>query len=108
MVMAVTLFLIASLLTEAFDIHGEVVGDMVLQDALEQTGHREEENTTKQILEDANRDLREYFRCGDMAIAIAEEILYLDGKVTGKEESSISVKRFEPEKFLRLLRAVGV
>lgn len=108
LVMAVTLFLIASLLTEAFGTHSQVTGDMVLQDALEQAGHREAGTTAGQIAEEAGRDLSGYFRCGDMNVEIQEGALRIEGTVTGERGGSISVRWFDPEKFLRLLRAVGV
>lgn len=116
LVMGITLFLIGALLTGAFDIHSEVVGDLILQEAMEQTGHMETLHrageraglTAGEILENANRDLKEYFWCGNVTIDINETLQRLNGNVEGKQDNSISVKKFDPEKFLRLLRAVGI
>lgn len=116
LIMGITLFLIGALLTGAFNIHSEVVGDLILQEAMEQTGHMETlqrageraDLTAGEILENANKDLKEYFWCGDVTIDINETLQRLNGSVEGKQGNSISVKKFDPEKFLRLLRAVGV
>lgn len=116
LIMGITLFLIGALLTGAFDIHSEVVGDLILQEAMEQTGHKETlqrageraDLTASEILEQANKDLKEYFWCGNVTIDIDETLQRLNGSVEGKQDNSISVKKFDPEKFLRLLRAVGI
>lgn len=108
LVMAVTLFLIAALLTEAFAIHGDVVGDMVLQDALEQSGHLGEKMTVEEIVRSSNRRLKTYFRCGDRALSVEKQGLRMEGMVSGASNHQIFIKQFEPETFLRLLRAVGV
>lgn len=113
LVMAITLFLMASLLTEAFKTHGQIVGDMVLQDTMEQWGYLEEEKEEKEIfqkeiVQKAGHRLRSYFWCGDMRLNITESGLRINGTVNDGHSSSISIRAFEPEKFLRLLRAVGL
>lgn len=108
LIMAITLFLIAALLTEAFGTHSQVIGDMVLQDALEQASHMEEGQEIKEITERSARDMRDYFWCGDKRMDITDGVRRLKGIVTGEKDSNISVKKFDPEKFLRLLRAVGI
>lgn len=107
-VMIIALFLIGSLLTGAFDIHSGVVGNMILQETIEQTGHMEDGQTANNFINAANRDLKAYFWCGNGEVDIKENGQRLSGSVTGKQDGNISVKKFDPEKFLRLLRAVGV
>lgn len=108
LIMWITLFLISVLLTGAFDIHSEVVGNMILQEAMEQTGHMEDGQTSDTIIFDANKDLKAYFWCGNETAAITDKGQRLEGRVMGKQDNRISVNKFDPEKFLRLLRAVGV
>lgn len=108
LIMAITLFLIASLLTEAFGVHSQVVGNMVLHDALEQAGHIEDGQAIKEITEELNTDLKTYFWCENQTISITEEEERLIGSIKGERGSNISIKKFAPERFLRLLRAIGV
>lgn len=111
LIMAITLFLMASLLTEAFRVHSQVTADMILQEALEQSAHREGETRTEEILEKANRSLQSYFRCKDMQIYIEEKEKCFEGTASGSLDSyehKISIKAFDPEGFLRLLRAIGI
>lgn len=111
LVMSAMFLFIASLLTGVFEIHARVVGNMVLQEALEQYVHleEEEEGQSAQKLESrAQQDYRGYFWCGGGRITLREVGHRLEGEAVGKTETNISVKKFDPENFLRLLRAAGV
>lgn len=108
LVMAVTLFLIASLLSASFEVHGEVVGSMVMQQSLEQAGYMEEGQMISEIEEEGNRDLSTYFRCSDRGFQLSQQGRRIEAAAFGSSGSRISIKRFEPERFLRLLRAVGI
>lgn len=108
LIMGISLFLIGSLLTGAFNVHSEVVGNMILQEAMEQTGHIEDGQTADYFISAANKDLKAYFWCGNEEIDIMENGQRLNGSVMGKQNGHISLKKFDPEKFLRLLRAVGI
>lgn len=106
LVMAVTLFLIAALLRGAFEIHSQTVGNFLLQEALELTDHREEDSPKAKELEaEADRRLREYFWCQNGSITVEDTGNRLEGKTGGSLNNHISVKKFNPEKFLRTIRA---
>lgn len=108
LVMAVTLFLIASLLRGAFEIHSQVVGTMVLQEALEESDRREEgTKDIKEIEAQANERLKLYFRCQNGTIALNDAGRRLEGRTGGSLNGDISIKKFNPEKFLRTVRAFG-
>lgn len=107
LVMAVVLFLIAALLRGAFEIHSQVAADLVIQEALEMANHQEEGSLPLEEIESrAGRRLRLYFWCQNGTIKLKEDKRRLTG-VAGKSVSgSISIKKFDPEKFLRLVRAL--
>lgn len=107
-IMAITLFLIASLLTEAFKIHSQIVGDMILQDTIEYWGYLAEDIKEGEILQKASQRLKSYFWCGGKQLNIEKNGRRINGTVDEGKSSSISIRVFEPEKFLRLLRAVGL
>ncbi|WP_243125278.1 hypothetical protein [Clostridium transplantifaecale] len=111
LVMSAMFLFIASLLTGVFEIHARVTGNMVLQEALERYVHLEEEEegqTARELEIRAQQDYRGYFWCSGGRIALREAGNRLEGEAGGKTETSISVKKFDPENFLRLLRAAGV
>lgn len=108
LIMAITLFLIAALLTEAFHIHGEVVGDMILMDTMEQWAYPEEHVSEQEISQKAEKRLKTYFRCQQKQLEISESRSRINGNVRDEKDRSISVRVFEPERYLRLLRAVGI
>ena len=111
LVMSAMFLFIASLLTGVFEIHERVTGNMVLQEALERYVHLEKEEEGQSVRElqiRAEQDFRGYFWCGGGRIALREAGNRLEGEAEGKTETKISVKRFDPENFLRLLRAAGV
>lgn len=108
LVMTVTLFLIAAMITRAFDLHSDVVGRFVLQDGLEQAVHMEKGQKVELIKEWATCGWQEYFWCKGRKIYIEEQNSVFEGKLDNGSGAEILVKRFEPEQFLRFLRAVGV
>lgn len=111
LVMSAMFLFIASLLTGVFEIHARVVGNMVLQEALERYVHLEEEEdgqSARELESRAQQDYRGYFWCGGGRIALRDAGHRLEGEAGGKTETNISVKKFDPENFLRLLRAAGV
>lgn len=106
LVMAVLLFLIAALLRGAFEIHSQTVGNLILQEALETADRREDGGPALKELESrAQGRLRLYFWCQNGSIGLKEEKRRLTGTAGGSLSSSISVKKFNPEKFLRTVRA---
>lgn len=106
LVMAVTLFLIASLLRGAFQIHSQVVGNLMLQEAMEQADHREEGTSEISFIEaEADRRLKLYFWCQNGQLRLKDERRRLEGRTAGSLDSDISIKKFNPEKFLRTVRA---
>lgn len=111
LVMSAMFLFIASLLTGVFEIHARVVGNMVLQETLERYVHLEEEEegqSARELEVQAQQDYRGYFWCGGGRIALREAGNRLEGEAEDKTETNISVKKFDPENFLRLLRAAGV
>lgn len=108
LVMSILLFFIASLLTGVFDIHTRVTGNLILQETLERYVHLEEEESAAELESNAQRDYRGYFWCQRGSIALSESGGRLSGIVKDKCETDITVRKFDPENFLRLLRAAGV
>ncbi len=111
LVMSAMFLFIASLLTGVFEIHARVVGNMVLQEALERYVHLEEEEegqSERELESRTQQDYRGYFWCGGGRIALRDAGHRLEGEAGGETETNISVKKFDPENFLRLLRAAGV
>lgn len=111
LVMSAMFLFIASLLTGVFEIHARVTGNMVLQEALERYVHLEEEEggqSARELEIRAQKDYRGYFWCGGGRISLREAGNRLEGGAGDKTETNISVKKFDPENFLRLLRAAGV
>lgn len=108
LIMAVTLFLIASLLRGAFEIHSQVAGNLVLQEAMEQAAHREEGTPEINSIEaEADRRLKMYYWCQNGSISLRDGRGRLEGRTGGSLDSEISIKKFNPEKFLRTVRAFG-
>ena len=100
LVMSALFLFIASLITGVFDIHARVAGNMVLQEALE--------CGTRLVESNAQQDYRGYFWCGGGNISLKEKGNRISGTAKMKTETDISVKKFDPENFLRLLRAAGI
>lgn len=111
LVMSAMFLFIASLLTGVFEIHARVTGNLVLQEALERYVHLEDEEegqSARELGSRAQQDYQGYFWCGGGRITLREAGNMLEGKAEGKTQTNISVKKFDPENFLRLLRAAGV
>lgn len=108
LVMSAMFLFIATLVTGVFEIHARVAGNMVLQEALECGVHLEEEKALMELEQDAQQDYKGYFWCQGGRITLAEKGDRLTGTASGTSETDISVKVFNPERFLRLLRAAGV
>lgn len=107
LVMAVVLFLISALLRGAFEIHSQVAANLVIQEALEMADRREEGSLSLEEIESrAGRRLRLYFWCQNGTIKLKEDKRRLTGTAGGSVSGSISIKKFDPEKFLRFVRAL--
>lgn len=99
--MSIALFFIASLLIGIFQIHSRVVGNFVLQEALERYVFLAEEETERQLEEGSIKYLRGFFNCGDARLQIEETGKRKKGKVETAVETEISVKEYQPESTLR-------
>lgn len=138
LVMSFTLLFIAALSTGVFQVHSRVVGNFVLQEGLErliylETAGNEEvaENTEsaanmgkagntdiveeaemaknmEDIAEEEVRRLKSFFWCGGSTLEIRRGAGRFSGSVKTAAENEISVKDFDPETFLRIVRASGV
>lgn len=108
LVMSALLLFIASLLTGVFEVHARVAGNLVLQEALERYVHLEEEQQVSDLVNDAQLDYRGYFWCGKGSISLEDSGNRITGLAESSTQTSISVKKYDPENYLRLLRAVGV
>ena len=107
LVMSVSLFFIAALLTGIFEVHSRVVGNMALQEGLEQCIYTEEK--IPEDLEDKKlQSLRAFFRCGDAELKLGQSGNKAFGDVETAVRTEIVIKGFDPESFLRLLAAAGV
>lgn len=100
-VMVVILWSILILLMNGFTIHREVVGKMVLQEAIERAVHEEKELKPAFIEEQAIRDLKTYFGCQTQTLYLEESGNSVEGTLQPDEEIRIQVKKFKPEKFIR-------
>ena len=110
-VMAAVLFVCGALMKQGFYVHERNTGMLILMDALEQaqTG-REEPDTAETSEQWANRALNAFYRCGGQ-IEIIKKGNHLTGNFkrrNGKTEGSVQMRLFEPECFLRMVRAGGV
>ena len=107
LVMSVSLFFIAALLTGIFEVHSRVVGNMALQEGLEQYIYTEEK--IPEDLEDKKlQSLRAFFRCGDAELKLGQSGNKAFGDVETAVRTEIVITGFDPESFLRLLAAAGV
>lgn len=128
LVMSFALFFIAALLTGIFQIHSRVVGSFVLQEGLERLIYLEDSEAGDSVEgkdasgknaegkaaggtveEEELRRLRSFFWCGGAELTMQSELGRFSGRVEAAgTENRISVKDFDPETFLRILRAAGV
>lgn len=105
-VTAAMLFSCGAVLTEGFRIHSRTAGMMILMDAAENVRN----DGVKEAEQWANQALQAYYRCAEWSIGIEEKGKRLTGKLynsQGREEGEIEIEVFEPERFLRLVRAFG-
>lgn len=100
-VMVVVLWSILILLMNGFKIHQEVVGKMVLQEAIERAVHGEKDLKPDFIEEQAIHDLKTYFGCQTQTLYLKEKGNSVEGTLQPDEEIRIQVKKFKPEKFIR-------
>lgn len=107
-VMSITLFTIAALLTGIFQIHSRVAGNFVLQEGLERLVYQEERDLDIDIEQEQRQKLVTFFWCGNSDLSMTRKGTHYTGHVETTIENSITVKEFNPERFLRILRAAGV
>ena len=114
LVMSVTVFFLAALLTGVFQIHSRVTGQFILQETLERcvswegnTPGKEEPVTDGYVEEQLDR-LRGFFWCGRSRMSAEESAEAFEGWVDTGTETEIRVKKYNPEGKLRLFRAFGV
>lgn len=107
LVMSISLFFIAALLTGIFEVHSRVVGNMVLQEGLEQCIYTEE-NMPEDLEEKKLQSLRAFFWCGDAALTLGQSGKKAAGHVDTAVRTEIVIRGFDPESFLRMLAAAGV
>ena len=110
-VMAVVLFTCMALVKEGFQIHSRTTGMLILMDAAEQVqSSMEKEQSEKECEDWANRALKAYYRCGDRKITLNRRGQHLEGSLKngkGETEGMIEIELFDPERFLRMVRALG-
>lgn len=113
MVMGITLILIGSLLLGIFGIEERVAGNMLLAEALERTICAEDGLSAElgitpgKIEEGCARKLRSIFRCGDSRLSVdAGGIFRIQGTCAGRVTTEMSVRKNDPEQFLRILTAI--
>lgn len=103
--MSLTLLFLGWLLLGIFEIHSRVVGNFVLQEALEQRICLDDASE-EEIEETALRRLRRFYFCGDGKLWLEEEGKRCRGIVEMPARTEISVKEYHPEATLRLWAAV--
>lgn len=112
-VMGITLIAIGVLITGIFGIHERVVKEMLLSEAVERVlcvedGLSEDAGIRDaDVIEGCSGKLREYYGCGSSSLSVEAGKLRLSGSVKGKVETGMSVPRFDPEQYLRLLTAIS-
>ena len=101
-----------ALISQGFYVHERNTGMLILMDALEQaqTG-RENTDTVEMSKRWGKRALSAYYRCGGCKIEIVKRGTVLTGSFkhrNGKTGGNVQMKLFEPERFLRMVRAGGL
>ncbi len=112
LVMAVVLFTCAAVLGEGFRVHERTAGMLILMDAAEmaQTGI-DRESSIKESEKWANRAISSFYRSAGNSISIEQKGKDLIGVLNnrkGREEGTVQIKQFEPQQFLRIVRAIGI
>ena len=105
LVLSFTLLFLAVMLLGIFEIHSRVVGNFVLQEALEQWVFLDD-CPEKEIEETALRRLQTFYSCGDGKLWLKAEGNRCTGVAELPARSEISVKEYHPEETLRLRAAV--
>ena len=105
-------FLCYALISQGFYVHERNTGMLILMDALEQAQTGRENTDTVEMSERwGNRALSAYYRCGGCKIEIVKRGTVLTGSFkhrNGKTGGNVQMKLFEPERFLRMVRAGGI
>lgn len=111
-VMSVVLFVCAALISQGFYVHERNTGMLILMDALERVQTDRGTSDTVEAGEQwANRALNAYYRCSGCHIEIVKRGNILTGSFqhrNGRMGGSAEMKLFEPERFLRMVRAGGL
>ncbi len=111
-VMALVLFVCGALILQGFYVHERNTGMLILMDALEQIQtERAEPDTVEASRNWANRALNSYYRCSGGRIEIVKRGNVLTGSFScrdGKAGGNVQMRLFEPERFLRMVRAGGI
>ena len=111
-VIAVVLFVCGALISQGFYVHERNTGMLILMDALEQAQTGRENTDTLEMSERwGNQALSAYYRCGGCKIEIVKRGIVLTGSFkhrNGKTGGNVQMKLFEPERFLRMVRAGGI
>lgn len=107
LVMSLTLILIAVLLNGVFDVHCRVVGNFILQEALERcvfpaSEEETEDRVREEIQTQMQSRLRGFFACGQVKLKLGEAGRNKNGSVGNSVFTEISVKEYEPENTMRL------
>jgi hypothetical protein len=113
MVMGITLVLIGGLLLGMFVMEERTAGNMLLAEALERTICAEDGLsaelgiTPETIAEGCGSKLRSMFRCGESRLSMdAGGMFRIQGTCAGRVTTEMSVRKNDPEKFLRTLTAI--
>lgn len=111
-VMALVLFVCGGLMMQGFYVHERNTGMLILMDSLEQVQtERKERDAADEKEKWANRALNAYYRCSGCRIEIMRKGNILTGSFrcrNGKSGGSVQMRLFEPECFLRAVRAGGI
>lgn len=104
LVMSITLFFIAALLSGIFTVHRRVVGAFALQEALERCVflEQQEKEEVMRIEEEQEICLRDFFGCSQAELQITGNGTKKKGQVQCGVCTEIEVKEYEPETTLRL------
>ncbi len=113
LVMSVTLFATAALLQGVFDMHARTAGSFVLAEGLEkyvffEAGAEKERGRDREdVAPEQTEKLHCIFGCGNASLTLSEGgLLRAEGSVKDKAAIDMSVRTYDPEKFLRTVTAV--
>lgn len=111
LVMSLTLVFIAVLLSGVFDVHCRVVGNFILQEALERCVFPASEEWTEdklreETLKQLQSSLNGFFGCGQVKLKLGNAGSNINGAVGRSVFTEISVKEYEPEDTMRFWAVV--